>query len=91
MIFPHPSLLIPFLEFTEPVSVHETDLLSLSVMDLLVQDVYPVIGGYAKANIIFYLKIGENDVIAKPLNKQSIPLTLDDGTPISKSDIYAHV
>jgi hypothetical protein len=60
-------------------------------MVLLVRYVYPVLLGYAKANIIFYLKIGEDDEIAKPLNKHSIPLTLDDGTPISKSEIYGHV
>ncbi|KAL2330708.1 hypothetical protein Fmac_018289 [Flemingia macrophylla] len=60
-------------------------------MELLVRYVYPVLLGYAKANIIFYLKIGEDDEIAKPLNKQSIPLTFDDGTPISKSEIYASV
>ncbi|KAL2330707.1 hypothetical protein Fmac_018288 [Flemingia macrophylla] len=90
-IFPHPKLLIPCLEYREPVSVQETSLLSLSVMELLVRYVYPVLLGYAKANIIFYLKIGEDGEIAKPLNKQSIPLTFDDGTPISKSEIYASV
>ncbi|RZB65257.1 DNA polymerase [Glycine soja] len=47
--------------------------------------------GYAKANIIFYFKNREVGDIAKPLNKQSIPLTFDDGSPISKSEIYASV
>jgi|ERR1044072_245798 hypothetical protein len=56
LIFPHPKLLIPSMEFTKPVSVNETDFLTLCVMDLLVSDVYPVLKGYAKANIIFYLK-----------------------------------
>ncbi|KAG5107158.1 hypothetical protein JHK82_044128 [Glycine max] len=46
---------------------------------------------YAKANIIFYFKNREVGDIAKPLNKQSIPLTFDDGSPISKSEIYASV
>lgn len=91
LILPHPRLLIPCMEYREPVSVIESDLLSLSVMILLVRYVYPVLLGYAKANIIFYMKMGEDYEIAKPLNKQSIPLTLDDGTPISKSEIYAHV
>lgn len=92
LIFPHPKLLIPCLEYKEPVSVHETDLLSLSLMDLLVRDVFPVLsGGYAKANIIFYFQKGEDGEIAKPLNKKSIPLTFDNGKPISKSEIYASV
>lgn len=90
-IFPHPKLLIPSLEYREPVSVQDTALLSHSVMSLLVSYVYPVLLGYAKANIIFYFKNREVGDIAKPLNKQSIPLTFDDGSPISKSEIYASV
>ncbi|XP_048489772.2 DNA polymerase-like [Beta vulgaris subsp. vulgaris] len=84
-------LLIPCLEYRDPISLYEVDILGLGVMDLLVRYVYPVLSGYAKANIIFYLKVGEDDEIAKPLNKHSIPLTLDDGTEIPKSDIHAHV
>lgn len=91
LIFPHPKLLIPSLEYREPVSVQDTALLSHSVMSLLVSYVYPVLLGYAKANIIFYFKNREVGDIAKPLNKQSIPLTFDDGSPISKSEIYASV
>lgn len=91
-IFPHPKLLIPCLVYSGgPVLVQETSILSLSVMVLFVRYVYPVLLGYAKANIIFYLKIGKEDEIAKPINKQSIPLTFDDGTPISKSEIYDSV
>lgn len=91
LIFPHPKLVIPSLDYREPVSVQETALLSQSVMSLLVSYVFPVLLGYAKANIIFYLKKGEDGEFAKPLNKQSIPLTLDDGSPISKEEIYASV
>lgn len=91
LLIPHPRLLIPSLEYREAMSLYEQELLVVSVMDLLVRYVYPVLSGYAKANIIFYLKKGEDDEIAKPLNKQSIPLTFENGTPIPKSDIYSHV
>lgn len=91
LLIPHPRLLIPSLEYREAMSLYELEILVVSVMDLLVRYVYPVLSGYAKANIIFYLKKGEDDEIAKPLNKQSIPLTFENGTPIPKSDIYTHV
>ena len=91
VLFPHPRLLIPYLEYREAMSLYEVEILAVSVMDLLVRYVYPVLSGYAKANIIFYLHKGEDDEIAKPLHKQSIPLTLENGTPIPKSEIYSHL
>jgi len=92
LVIPHTRLLIACLEYREPMSLYAIQILGLGVMDLLVRYVYPVLSGYAKANIIFYMKRGEEgEEIAKPLNKQSIPLTLDDGTPIPKSEIYAHI
>lgn len=90
---PYPKLLIPSMEFKNGILVNETELLRTGSMDLLVRFVYPSVLGYTKANIIFYMKKEESssDEIAKPLNKQSTPLTFEDGTLIPKKDICEHL
>lgn len=87
---PHPGKIIAEQNFREPYPlVNETDLLSITVMDLLNQYAYPFISGYSKLTIQLTMKRLFDD-ISFTLGK-AIPLTFEDGKLIPKSNIYEEV
>jgi hypothetical protein len=88
---PHPGLIIASHQFSEPYPlVNEIDLLSLGVMDLLIQFAYPSLSGYAKFTISFTMKRSSGEDISFTLGP-AIPLTYPDGQLIPMSEVYAHI
>ncbi|XP_038683072.1 DNA polymerase-like [Tripterygium wilfordii] len=88
---PHPGLIIASHHFFEPYPlVNEIDLLSLVIMDLLIQFSYPSFSGYSKFTISFTMKRSYGEEISFTLGP-AIPLTTQDCQLIPKSEIYAHI
>nr|YP_010352581.1 hypothetical protein MFQ53_mgp44 [Bidens parviflora]UIR98934.1 hypothetical protein [Bidens parviflora] len=88
---PHPGLIIASLNFKKPYpGVEETELLSLSTLDMLNQYVYPSISGYGKFTISLKMNQSFGEEITYTLGC-AIPLTSNDGTLLPKNEIYARV
>nr|AYM32740.1 DNA polymerase [Silene vulgaris] len=98
---PYLQLVITSRYFHKGIRVNEDKLLTLAVMDLFVQYVYPALNSYAKANVFFILKPKPNKEdllnphkdgeIIKSLSKTAFPLTKDDDSLIKKFDIKNYV
>lgn len=87
---PHPGLIIASHHFCAPyLIVNETDLLSLAVMDLLMQYVYPSQLGYCKFTISLTVQVSHGELITFTL-ENAIPLT-ENGNLIKKSVIYSNI
>lgn len=99
VIHPHPGLIIASHSFSRRILMQETSLLSLAVMDLLVQYGYPAIDSYSKFNILLSLDMS-SDVkgIRRKENGDlsfvagaAIPLTSDDGAPLPMGEILGQI
>lgn len=97
---PHPALIIASHHFDEPYPlVNETDLLSLAIMDLLIQFAYPFLSGYAKFTISYTMMQSYGEEISSTNGGDevsftigpAIPLTDQDCKLIPKSEVYAHI
>nr|AFD29780.1 DNA polymerase [Silene vulgaris] len=83
----HEFCLSPRLNFNRGVFVNEEELLTLAVMDLLVQDVYPVLQSYAKVNVFFGLLPKPNEAYKLPKKSNRITIHLsDEASPLTTDE-----
>nr|UYK51798.1 hypothetical protein [Paphiopedilum micranthum] len=88
---PHPGLIIASQNFSEPYPlVNDINLLSVSVMDLLIQFAYPSLFGYGKFSISFTMMRSYGVEISFTLGN-AIALTYQDCKLIPKSEVYANI
>lgn len=88
---PHPGLITASCFFLEPFPiVCELELLSISIMDLLLQYAYPSLEGYAKFIILLTMKKPPGEDRTFSIGN-AIPFTFEDNTLIPTSDIYKHI
>lgn len=89
---PHPGLIIAVHNLSKPYPiVNETSLLSLAVMDLIIQYAYPSILGYSKFTISLTVKISYGEMVTFTLGT-AIPLTeAENGNLIKKNVIYSNI
>ena len=88
---PHPGLIIATHNFVYPFPlINEIELLSLSIMSLLIQFSYPSLSGYGKFTISLTMKRSAGDEISSTIGP-AIPLTYEDCKLIPKNEVYSHI
>ena len=87
---PYPEQIIAIHDFNEPNPIiSEVNLLTITVMDLLIQYAYPSISSYCKFTLQFRVKQLHHDFDFTL--GSAIALTFDDGVFIPKNQIYDQV
>lgn len=88
---PHPGLIIAEHNFFEPYPlINDVDLLSLLIMDLLIQFVYPSLSGYGKFTISFTMKRSYGEELTFTLGS-AIPFTYQDCKLIPMCEVYTNI